>query len=842
MPLGSNIPITHRTLSPLPNKQSSIRNAIGSAQRSFQNLSGLFAGKVLRVDAANNCCDIELITGGVLHEVIIVQGAAGTMDGIYAVPKIKPPKGTKKEKEDDKSGTDSSQAGISFASSDQALQQQQENSQQTGGTSDQAAKEDDDDDVDSDDGRIPWKDIEKADLAKPENKRDTWAICGYLLDSANTPVVLGFCFPHSTQMSIKQDQKKKKDRIDYMRRLPGRHYEVHLRDATYELNFPDGSHMRVGHPKEKDDSSSTDQQQQPQPGQNPNLPAAGALAIPATAPVDKPGVPTDPANQGLQQSPGQQQDDYYDDADDDPDGRIKLGTGQYENLDKKDKPWKIKKDPKRRRMFLVHSTKAKLGICEHGAVHIQNYNDVGDESAPPEGYTDLDGGKARQQKISTGDMDAHQRRMWRARWGDQSQPPGDESKLIVGEHWFDPQAKRDRYWIRAPSDGGGNGSLNDPSWQLLNAGAITPEPGGVGTVGGEGQGSSDDSSLPTGRGQLADPSGTGATAAAGRTGLNSHGVFADAFAGGTIGTSKWSAAMDPGMNGIDNFRPWGSVGRAPTDGTAHFFSEPDVSPLNPGGTQNSVDFHMTSGPNAGATMRITHIAPGGADGTFSAGDAFYKLGARGLGSPLSPGGSNWQHDDIAISTTGSFGGHPTNSGDINAYNWLTTNGFNVSVHPGRTNGPNELLAGGDPFGGTLGGTSPGGGGFGNGGLDSGANQAAQEAKRKWYMPAAVPAGGGVQGVVQPIGEKCLDSKAAENGGMGMVDAAAADHVHCLKAAGDDDMQPAGAAGSGGTSKAFARGDHIHPGGGSGFTSLDAHQALLDKIQELEQRLALVESR
>jgi hypothetical protein len=484
MPLGSNIPITHRTLSPLPNKQSSIRNATRSAQRSFQNLSGLFAGKVLRVDAANNCCDIELITGGVLHEVIIVQGAAGTMDGVYAVPKIKPPKGTKKE--DDQNGTDSSQAGASFAAGDQALQQQQENSQQTGGTSDQAAKEDDDDDVDSDDGRIPWKDIEKADLAKPENKRDTWAICGYLLDSANTPVVLGFCFPHSTQMSIKQDQKNKKDRIDYLRRMPGRQYEVHLRDATYEFDFPDGSHIRVGHPKEKDDSSSTDQQQQPPTGQNPNLPAAGALAL--TAPVDTPGVPADPANQGLQQPSNQQQDDYYDDADDDPDGRIKLGTGQYENLDKKDKPWKIKKDPKRRRMFLVHSTKAKLGICEHGAVHIQNYNDVAQESSPPDGYTDLDGGAARMQKVSTGDMDAHQRRLWRARWGDQAQPPGDQTKLVVGEHWFDPQEKRDRYWLKAPSDGGGAGSLNDPSWQ--NSPATHSDPNGTGNPGEDGQGDS----------------------------------------------------------------------------------------------------------------------------------------------------------------------------------------------------------------------------------------------------------------------------------------------------------------------------------------------------------------
>jgi hypothetical protein len=43
-----------------------------------------------------------------------------------------------------------------------------------------------------------------------------------------------------------------------------------------------------------------------------------------------------------------------------------LGADPYDTKDKKDKPWKITKDKKHRRMMFVHSTKAKLGICEHG--------------------------------------------------------------------------------------------------------------------------------------------------------------------------------------------------------------------------------------------------------------------------------------------------------------------------------------------------------------------------------------------------------------------------------------------------------------------------------------------
>jgi hypothetical protein len=162
--------------------------------------------------------------------------------------------------------------------------------------------------------------------------------------------------------------------------------------------------------------------------------------------------------------------------------------------------------------------------------------------------------------------------------------------------------------------------------------------------------------------------------------------------------------------------------------------------------------------------------------------------------------------------------------------WLQDNGFNISTSPGRTNGPTELLAGGCPFDNA-------------GGEGSAGEGDKQEAKRQWYMPAAVPAGGGVKNKVQPIGEKCLDSKAAENGGRGIIDAAAADHVHCIKGADDTSMQPAGGTASAGTqSSGVAWGDHVHPASGGMWVTLDAHQSLLDKIQVLEERLALVESK
>jgi hypothetical protein len=247
-----------------------------------------------------------------------------------------------------------------------------------------------------------------------------------------------------------------------------------------------------------------------------------------------------------------------------------------------------------------------------------------------------------------------------------------------------------------------------------------------------------------------------------------------------------------------------------------------------------MDFTMTSGPDAGKTIRLTHIEAGGVDGPVSVGDTIAKAFDSGLGDPNGPGGCNWQHFDVAISSTGTFSdGSPTNSGDINAPQWLQDNGFNISTSPGRTGGPDQLLAGGCPFD-----NAGGEGGTGEG--------AKQDAKRQWYMPAAVPAGGGVKDKVQPIGEKCLDSKAAENGGRGLIDAAAADHVHGIKAAGDDDIQPVGGSGStssgGDMSSGFALGNHQHaPGSGGGMFMMAAQDDLLDKINALEARVAQLEA-
>jgi hypothetical protein len=819
---GSGIPVTHG-ISPVPANQRPVQQATQRVSNSFQGFSGLFLGRVVRVDVMNMRVDVQLVTGGTLHDVPVLQSAAGTMEGIYGLPKIKLP-----EKKDQQQQNPSTSTATQGTAPEQVVQPPPSTATGQESQVNTEKKTQDEDDVDADDGRVDWKEIKDEDLDTPSLKRDTWAIISYVMNKSYQPVCLGFYFPHSTQMSIADRQKNKKDRIDYLRRLPGKSYELYKRDGTYEQTWSDGSHFRVGFPYEKPESDDKQDQQPGQvtPGQPSQASATPDLRLRAVLP---PGG-GDPASQSVTDqganAPEKQKDEFYDDADDDPDARLHLGASPYENKDKEDKPWKIKKDEKKRRMMMVHSTKGKLGFCEHGAIHIQNYNDVAAESSPPDGYTDLDGGAARMQKISTGDLDAHQRRMWRARWGDQSQPPGDPSKLVVGEHWFDPQEKRDRYWLKAPSDGGGAGSLNDPSWQ--NSPETHSSKDGTGVPGEDGQG--DSSGAPANRGAdpLADPKASGQAQPA-EVKLNEHGVYADAMVGGRQAQQKWAH-----NNGADIFLADNSDFRSPVDGTVHYFSGPGGSPLNNMGPQNSMDITMTSGPNAGAVMRVTHIAPGGTDGPVKAGDVIAKNHDDGLGNPNSPGGCNWQHFDVAISTTGNFhDGSPTNSGDINAPQWLQDNGFNISTSPGATGGPPELLAGGCPF--------DNAGGEGSAGEGS-----KQEAKRQWYMPAAVPAGGGVKNKVQPIGEKCLDSKAAEKGGRGIIDAAAADHVHSIKTGSDDDVQPVGGSGStasaGDSSKGFAPINHQHtPGSGGSMLMMSHRDELLDKINALEARVLQLEA-
>jgi hypothetical protein len=292
--------------------------------------------------------------------------------------------------------------------------------------------------------------------------------------------------------------------------------------------------------------------------------------------------------------------------------------------------------------------------------------------------------------------------------------------------------------------------------------------------------------------------------------------------GGRMGTSKWA-----GNNGIDVFVPKDTPFRMPADGDVTF----GTAPTGPSISGTAV-IHFTSGELAGTYMHLLHVQTEGASGTYHTGDEIAKAHDDGL--DIGGSSCNWQHFDVAMSTTGTFeDGSQTPSGNINANSKLKELGFNISEAPGRTNGPQQLLAGGCPFD-----DAGGEGGTGEG--------SKQDAKRQWYMPAAVPAGGGVKGKVQPIGEKCLDSKAAEKGGRGIIDAAAADHVHSIKAAGDDDIQPVGGTGStssgGDRSSGFALGNHQHaPGSGGGMLMMSHRDELLDKINALEARVLQLEA-
>lgn len=768
MTLGSSIPIAHGSIAPTV-AQRGLKQA-SPEMSGMGGFSTLQLGIVVRVDPCNQEIDAALLNGGIVHNVPVINALAGTSEGEYVLPNIKTPK-----KKDDQS-------------QQQAGQQSQQDAGQQGQSGDQSGQSEEDDS----DGRVDWKDIKDAELYKPSYERDTWAIIGYVNSTSRTPVCLGFLRPHSTQLSIKGTQEKKEDRIDYMRRLTSQTYELRTRGGVYEDNYPDGTHLRVGKPKESGGSGQQQQQSQSQAG-----------------------APTDPTQQGPTSNPQTQSsggDDYYDDDDSDPDGRIVLGKDQYENKDKDDKPWKIKKSKDGYRWFVVHSSKTKFGIDENGRIHHQYYKNKDQESDAPDGSGD-DGDS----KFNHAHTDAHQTRFWRMGFGNPENAPGPEDKVVDGENWYDPKNNRNRFHLPQPSDGQYSGA-SDVGAGGGSSGAI-PMPGfgggGPNTFQNGGSGVAD---FPPHTGEVHFQNQIGQTGGLAKDAHGNYFPFATTD-GHAVSFADHHHGEGPGA--IDVLT--GPNGRfiAPVSGFV------DQSPIP--GAGNIVRLQGDNGIDywSGHTSGI-------ASGRVTAGTPIGAIEPLGSTTPFGPGSGKEDllHGHYLITQRGQFpdpGGH----GTMNPYTGSgAVDGLKATA----------MANGGEPGSppGTFGAVSDPEADAGNqpseGANPDNANEDTSQPQTKWYMPAATPRGGGVPKKLKGIKAKPSDQDSADSDATGpgsatgselqknksgesedgskskdgvLIDAAAEDHEHRAFVADDNEIKETADANKGGKSENLARGDHEH---------------------------------